>query len=75
MRLDSVVNATVGSVAIHVGLAVLAYTLLVTRPYEPPPPPPKLELVDIEPPAILKPPPPPEPIKEDKTETPPPEPT
>jgi len=73
--LDSVVNATFGSLAIHVGLAVLAYTLLVTAPDKPPPEVPKVELVDIEPPAILKPPPPPEPIKEEKTETPPPEPT
>lgn len=73
MRLDSVVNATVGSLAIHVGLAVLAYTLLVTAPDKPPPPVPKVELVDVELP-VLRPPPPPEPVKEEKTETPPPEP-
>ena len=53
------VNATVGSIAIHVALAVAAYTLLVTRPLQGPPPPPKVELVDIEPPAIVQPPPPP----------------
>jgi protein TonB len=73
VRLDSVVNATVGSIAIHAGLAVLAYTLLVTRPLRSPPPPPKVELVDIEPPAIVKPPPPP--VKQDEPkppETPPP---
>lgn len=52
-------NATVGSIAIHVGLAVAAYTLLVTRPLQGPPPAPKVELVDIEPPAIVQPPPPP----------------
>jgi outer membrane biosynthesis protein TonB len=72
VRLDSVVNATFGSIAIHVGLATLAWTLLVTRPYQPPPPPPKVELVNIEP-VIVK---PPEPAKEEtpKQETPAPEP-
>jgi periplasmic protein TonB len=73
VRLDSVVNATAGSIAIHVGLAILAYTLLVTRPIKPPAPPPKVELVDIEPPPVMQPPPPPERAPEPEA-TPPPEP-
>jgi periplasmic protein TonB len=68
VRTDSVVNATVGSIAIHVALAVAAYTLLVTRPLQGPPPAPKVELVDIEPPAIVQPPPPP--LKQDEPKAP-----
>ncbi|HUS26953.1 MAG TPA: TonB family protein [Kofleriaceae bacterium] len=56
---DSVANATIGSIAIHVGLATLAYTLLVTRPVLPPPKVPKVDLVEIEPPPLIKPLPPP----------------
>ena len=68
------VNATFGSIAIHVALAFAAYGLLVTRPLRPPPPPPKVELVDIEPLPVVTPPPPPVPEEQPKQEAPPPEP-
>jgi TonB family protein len=55
------VLALMGAVAIHLMIGVAGDALVVMYPLQPdPPPPPKVELVDIEVPAVVKPPPPPE---------------
>ncbi len=60
MRLDSpAVLATAGTLAIHLLLAVAGDAIVVLNPPHAYVPAPKVELVDIEPPAVLKPPPPP----------------
>ncbi|HEX7703506.1 MAG TPA: hypothetical protein VF403_22355, partial [Kofleriaceae bacterium] len=52
--------ALMGAVAIHLMIGVAGDAMVVLYPLRPdPPPPPKVELVDIEVPAIVKPPPPP----------------
>jgi TonB family protein len=53
------VLALMGAVAIHLMIGVAGDALVVMYPLQPdPPPPPKVELVDIEVPAVVKPPPP-----------------
>jgi protein TonB len=60
VRLDSpAVLAVAGTLAIHLLLAVAGDALVVLNPPSTYVPPPKVELVDIEPPAVVKPPPPP----------------
>jgi TonB family protein len=60
VRLDSpAVLATAGTLAIHLLLAVAGDAIVVLNPPQAYVPAPKVELVDIEPPPILKPPPPP----------------
>ena len=74
MRLDSpVVLATAGTIAIHVIIAILGDALVVLNPPELFDPAPRVELIEIEPPAILKPPPPPVPQPEPETTQPEPE--
>ena len=59
MRWDSpFVLAAAGTIAIHLVLVVFGDAMVITHPQRPEPPP-KLELVDVEVPAIVKPPPPP----------------
>jgi protein TonB len=75
VRLDSPgVLATAGTLAIHVIIAVLGDALIVSTPRPELEPPPHVELVDIEPPAVLKPPPPPVPTPEPPAPQPPPPP-
>ena len=74
MRFDSpVVLATAGTLAIHVIIAIVGDALVVLNPPEVHKPVPHVELIDIEPPAILAPPPPPVAQPEPETKQPEPE--
>jgi protein TonB len=48
-----------GTIAIHLILIVFSDAVTVYNPYRPPPPAPRIEMIDIEVPAIVTPPPPP----------------
>lgn len=74
MRWDSpFVLATAGTLAFHLVLITAGDAFVVYNPPKKPEPAPRIEVVDIEPPAIVKPPPPPV-VKEPEVKPPEPEP-